>query len=122
MSQEKIKKPNAGHFKKKIVQEIARSEVDQATVSNYAESLHEESVSKSEQDVPPPERPAVDMAGLIRDLVFNRYHHIMEKEAKPIAEKMVREGSHTLHEVKWFLAHSERVQLAKELAQKHGLS
>lgn len=67
------------------------------------------------------EKKDVNIEALIRDLMFNRYHSIMEKEARPIVVRMVSEGSETLHEVKWFLAHSERVQLAKELKEKHGL-
>lgn len=63
----------------------------------------------------------IDVSTLVKDLMFNRYFHIMEKEAKPIAERMVNEGSETLHEVKWFLAPFERVQLAKDLKEKHGL-
>lgn len=65
------------------------------------------------------ERNVVDE--IVKDLMFNRYFHIMEKEARPIAESMVKHGSEILHEIKWFLAHSERVQLAKELKEKHGL-
>jgi hypothetical protein len=64
----------------------------------------------------------IDMRGLIRDLMFNRYFHIMEKEAKTMAEKMVKEGSDSLREFKWFLAVTERAQLAKELKDKYGLS
>lgn len=73
---------------------------------------------------PPPiaeETPPVDMEGLVRDLVLNRYFRILEKEARPIAEKMVKEGAQTLHDVKWFLARSERVELAQALSKKYGI-
>ena len=62
------------------------------------------------------------MKGLVHDLMLNRYFHIFEKEARPIAERMVKEGSQTLLEVKWFLAMSERQQLVNELKEKYGLS
>lgn len=68
------------------------------------------------------EKKEVDVKGLTKDLMFNRYFHIMEKEARPIAERMVKEGSETLWDVKWFLALSERQRLAKELKEKYGLS
>ena len=55
------------------------------------------------------------------DLMNNRYFQILEKEARPLAERMLNEGSESLHDVKWFLAYSERVQLAKELKEKYGL-
>lgn len=85
----------------------------------------------AEQLPPPPEeiivenfieKKEVDIQGLIRDLMFNKYFHIMEKEARPIAERMAKEGAAALHDVKWFLALSERQQLAKELKEKFGLS
>lgn len=86
----------------------------------------------AEQLPPPPEeiivndfaepQKEVDIQGLIRDLMFNKYFHIMEKEARPIAERMAKEGAAALHDVKWFLALSERQQLAKELKEKFGLS
>lgn len=67
------------------------------------------------------EQKEVDMTGLVRDLMFNRYFCITEKEAKPIAERMVKEGAKSLLEIKWFLALSERQQLSKELKQKYDL-
>jgi hypothetical protein len=113
---EKAKKPNAGQFKKKTA--IAEAEVQVSST---------EQVQQVEQEIVLPEpvqevKKEVDMNGLVRDLMLNKYFHIFEKEARPIAEKMVREGSSTLHDVKWFLAPFERVQLAKELAEKYGLS
>lgn len=111
---EKIKKPNAGHFKKKSVvlenEKILSDEAaaPESSVTEFAQVLEE--------------KKEIDVRGLVRDLMFNKYFHIMEKEAKPIAEKMVKDGSSSLHEVKWFLAYSERVQLARELAEKYGLN
>lgn len=88
-------------------------------------------VPLAEQLPPPPEeivveqlvepQKEIDMKGLIRDLALNKYFMIMEKEARQLAERMLNEGSESLHDVKWFLAHSERVQLAKELKEKYDL-
>lgn len=109
----KPKRPVPPQFLKK------KKEAEEAKATQLAEQLP-----------PPPEeiivenfieKKEVDIQGLIKDLMLNRYFHIMEKEAKPIAERMVNEGSETLHEVKWFLAPFERVQLAKDLKEKHGL-
>ena len=78
--------------------------------------------SYHEPPVTPEPKAEVDMKGLITDLMFNRFTYIMEKEAKPIAEKMVAEGPHTLHDVRWFLIRAEREQLASELSKKYGLN
>lgn len=63
----------------------------------------------------------VDVQGLTRDLMFNKYFHILEREARPIAERMLKDGADSLNEVKWFLSPAERRQLAKELKEKYGL-
>jgi hypothetical protein len=68
------------------------------------------------------EKKEIDIRGLVRDLMFNRFFHISEKEARPIAERMAADGSTSLHGVTWFLAGFERAQLAKELKEKYGLS
>lgn len=122
MKEEKVKKPNAGYFKKKSVQstESLAAEASSAQVSD-SNSKELEKIEQPQAAEKISEMLSVNMGELVRDLMFNKYYHIMEKEARPIAEKMVREGSQTLHDVKWFLAHFERVELAKELAKKHGL-
>lgn len=69
-----------------------------------------------------PESPKqIDFDALVKDLMFNKYFQIMEKEARPIARKMIDEGFEKLRDVKWFLSQSERIQLAKELKDKHVL-
>jgi hypothetical protein len=113
---EKVKNLNAGQFKKKTV--VVETKVQ---ASNFEQVQQVDQTEVLQETVQKPKKE-VDMNGLIRDLMLNKYFHIFEKEARPIAEKMVREGSATLHDVKWFLAPFERVQLAKELAEKYGLS
>lgn len=110
----KVKRPVPKGFQKKPVEKV--EQVEQLSDPPVEIIVSQESLQKSET------KTEVDMAGLIKDLMFNRFFLIMEKEARPIAEKMVSEGSLTLHDVKWFLAFSERVQLAKELKEKYGLS
>jgi hypothetical protein len=112
--EEKIKKINPGQFKKKNLS----AQVQDETTAKVAQEPESEEISITQIK----EKKDIDMNGLVRDLMLNRYFHIMEKEARPIAEKMVSDGSASLHEVKWFLAHSERVQLAKELAEKYGIT
>ena len=108
----KTKRPVPPQFLKK------KKEAEEAKAAQLAEKLP----SPPEEIIVENfiERKEVDMQGLIRDLMFNKYFHIMEKEARPIAERMVNHGFETLHEVNWFLASSERVQLAKELREKYG--
>lgn len=122
MAEEKIKKPNAGYFKKKIVQNTEDPTVETGAALGADSSVKEpEKIEQPEAAEKVSEMLPVNMGELVRDLMLNRYFQIMEKEARPIAEKMVKEGSASLHEVKWFLTYSERVQLAKELKKKHDL-
>ncbi len=109
----KAKRPVPPQFlKKKKEKEDAAKLLAESPQDSLVENTIVEKVAPAE----------IDMSGLIKDLMFNRYFHIFEKEARPIAEKMVSEGSSSLHNVKWFLASSERIQLAKELKEKYGLS
>ena len=101
--------------KKEKEAELAKFEAEQLP-DPPVEIIVEQSVDQQADS-----KKEIDFQGLVKDLMFNRYFHIMEKEAKPIAEKMILEGSEVLHGVKWFLAASERVQLAKELKEKYGL-
>ena len=110
----KTKRPVPPQFLKK------KKESEEAKTVQFTEQLPhppEEIIVKDSAE----SQKEIDMQGLVRDLMLNKYFLIMEKEARPMAEKMVNEGSETLHNVKWFLAHSERVQLAKELKEKYGL-
>jgi len=108
----KPKRPVPPQFlKKKKEKEDAAKLLAESSQDSLVENTIVETVTPAE----------IDINGLIKDLMFNRYFHIFEKEARPIAEKMIDEGSESLHNVKWFLAHSERVQLAKELKEKYGL-
>jgi hypothetical protein len=106
----KTKRPVPPQFMKK------KKEVEEANTAQISESP----ISQSEEKFA--EKKEIDMHGLVRDLMLNRFFLIMEKEARPLAEKMVSEGSHTLHDVKWFLSLFERMQLAKELKEKYKLS
>ena len=96
----KPKRPVPPQFlkKKKEKEEAAKSLADSLTVSSVENTPVEINAAVE-----------IDMNGLVKDLMFNRYFHIMEREAKPIAEKMVNEGTSSLHDVKWFLAYQERV-------------
>lgn len=110
----KTKRPVPPQFlKKKKETEEAKTSQLIGQLPPTPEEIIVKDLTKSQKEI--------DMQGLIKDLMFNKYFLIMEKEARPIAEKMVNEGFESLHEVKWFLAHSERVQLAKELKEKYGL-
>lgn len=104
-----------GFLKKRIEEKEKKNDQN---LDEVQEVLQNSEVVSEEQKT---EVKTVDFQALVRDLMLNKYFQIMEKEARPIAERMVRDGSQALHEVRWFLSSQERVDLAKFLAQKHGL-
>lgn len=104
-----------GFLKKRIEEKEKKN--DQYLAESQETIQNAEDISEEQKT----EEKTVDFQALVRDLMLNKYFQIMEKEARPIAERMVREGSQALHEVRWFLSSQERVDLAKFLAQKHGL-
>lgn len=110
---ETTKKPNAGQFKKKTPPVNFEAPTEEQTKPEIS-PLHEKQSSGIDK--------SKILQGLTRDLANNKYFLIFEREARPIAEKMIDRGAVALHEVSWFLAHSERVQLAKELKEKYGLN
>ena len=112
----KVKRPVPPQFlKKKLEKEeaLAKTAAEQLPAPPAEIFIPVFLVENSQNDV--------NVEALTRDLMNNRYFHIFEKEARPLAERMLNEGSESLHDVKWFLAYSERVQLAKELKEKYGL-
>lgn len=114
----KPKRPVPPQFlkKKKEKEELAKKQEIEQLPPPPTEIIIEEPIVTIHET-----KKEIDINGLTRDLVLNRFYRIMEKEARPIAERMAKEGAAALHDVKWFLALSERQQLANELKEKFGL-
>ena len=104
------------------VVEVAVEPVVEPVVESVVEPVVEHVTEQQVEITKVVDTHKIDITGLTKDLAENRYFRIFEREAQVIAEKMINEGSESLHDVKWFLALSERIKLAKELKQKYGLS
>lgn len=122
----RTKKPVPPQFaKKKEVEQLKKSETPENVIlPKISEPIDVilPKISEPINFVVKENKKEINLNHLVNDLANNKYFCISEKEAQPIAERMIKEGAKTLHDVKWFLALFERVQLAKELAEKHGLS
>lgn len=104
-----------GFIKKRL--EEKEKKVDQSfSDSHNSQKESQDSFVEKEK-----EKISVDIEALVRDLMFNKYFHISDNEARPIAIKMIDLGSKSLCDVKWFLSAQERMDLAKFLSQKYGL-
>lgn len=124
----KIKNLSAQNLKRNVSEQLLPLPAELIVAETYNEKIDEqllnlpvESIVVGAHSEKIEHHKEIDLGGLIKDLMFNRYFCITKLEARRIAERMVSKGSAALNDVKWFLTHVERVQLAKELKEKYNL-